>query len=140
MSDLATPGPFRDMAGAAGVPLPLCSVRIEDEHGRALPPGESREIAVRGPTTCASYLDRPEDSARLLRGGRLHTCDRGRFDEAGRLWYLGWLAEKELIKTGGENVYPAEIEAALLKHPGIAQGWSSPCRTRSGEKPSRPFA
>ncbi len=110
-------------ACATGQPLALalCSVRIEDEHGRPLAPGRSGKIAVRGPTTCAGYFNHPDDSARLLRGGWLHTGDSGRIDEAGRLWFLGRLPEKELIKSDGENVYPAEIEAALLEHPGIAQ-------------------
>jgi long-chain acyl-CoA synthetase len=67
------------------------------------------------------YWDRPADSARLLRGGWLHTGDNGRIDDQGHLWYMGRLPEKELIKTGGENVYPAEIEAVILEHPEIAE-------------------
>lgn len=121
ISGLATLGPFREMEGSVGRPLSLCSVQIEDEFGRPLPAGETGEITVRGPTTCAGYLNRPKDSERLLRGGWLHTGDLGRLDAAGRLWYLGRLPEKELIKSGGENVYPAEIEAVLLEHPDIME-------------------
>jgi long-chain acyl-CoA synthetase len=121
VAGLATLGRFRDAPGAAGFPLGLSAIAIEGEDGRLLPPGETGEIVVRGPCTCLGYWQRPEDNARLLRGGWLHTGDSGRLDAQGRLWYVGRLAAKELIKTGGENVYPSEVEAVIREHPGIAE-------------------
>ncbi|MBT2326682.1 AMP-binding protein [Variovorax paradoxus] len=121
VAGLATLGRFRDAPGAAGFPLALSSIAIEGEDGRLLPLGETGEIIVRGPCTCLGYWERPEDNARLLRGGWLHTGDSGRLDTQGRLWYAGRLAIKELIKTGGENVYPSEVEAAIREHVGVAE-------------------
>ena len=62
-----------------------------------------------------------EDNDQTFRNGRHHTGDLGRFDEKGFLWYAGRKPEKELIKPGGENVYPAEVERVILEHPAIAQ-------------------
>lgn len=121
VAGLATLGRFRDAPGAAGFPLGLSAIAIEGEDGRLLPPGGTGEIVVRGPCTCLGYWQRPEDNARLLRSGWLHTGDSGRLDAHGRLWYAGRLAAKELIKTGGENVYPSEVEAAIREHSGIAE-------------------
>lgn len=121
VAGLATLGRFRDGPGAAGFPLALTSIAIEGEDGGLLPSGETGEIIVRGPCTCSGYWQRPEDNAHLLRGGWLHTGDSGRIDAQGRLVYAGRLAIKELIKTGGENVYPSEVEAAIREHAGIAE-------------------
>ncbi|CAN7742272.1 AMP-binding protein [Variovorax sp. LjRoot290] len=121
VSGLATLGRFRDAPGAAGFPLALCAIGIEGDDGRLVPDGEAGEIVVRGPSACLGYWQRPEDNARLLRGGWLHTGDSGRIDANGRLWYTGRLAAKELIKTGGENVYPSEVEAVIRQHAGIAE-------------------
>ncbi|HSV93144.1 MAG TPA: AMP-dependent synthetase, partial [Desulfobacterales bacterium] len=63
--------------------------------------------------------DLPEDTARTFRGGWHHTGDLGRFDADGYLFYAGRKPEKELIKPGGENVYPAEVEKAILEHPDV---------------------
>jgi long-chain acyl-CoA synthetase len=65
------------------------------------------------------YWNLPEDTAYTFREGWHHTGDMGRFDEEGFLWYAGRKAEKELIKPGGENVYPAEVEKVILQHPAI---------------------
>jgi long-chain acyl-CoA synthetase len=65
------------------------------------------------------YWNLPEDSASTFHGGWHHTGDLGRFDADGFLWYEGRKAEKELIKPGGENVYPAEVEKAILQHPAV---------------------
>lgn len=121
VAGLATLGPYRDAPGAAGFPLALTTIAIEGEDGRLLASGETGEIVVRGPSTCLGYWQRPEDTARLLHGGWLHTGDSGRLDAQGRLIYAGRLAIKELIKTGGENVYPSEVEAAIREHAGIAE-------------------
>jgi long-chain acyl-CoA synthetase len=65
------------------------------------------------------YWNLPEDTAQAFRGGWHHTGDLGRFDEEGFLFYAGRKPEKELIKPGGENVYPAEVEKAVLEHPAV---------------------
>lgn len=121
VAGLVTLGRWRDAPGAAGHALALSAIAIEDANGELLPTGASGEIVVRGPATSLGYWNRPEDNAQLLRGGWLHTGDNGHLDAAGRLWYEGRLAAKALIKTGGENVYPAEVEAVLREHPGIAE-------------------
>lgn len=65
------------------------------------------------------YWNLPEENARTFRGGWHHTGDMGSFDENGYLFYAGRMAEKELIKPGGENVYPAEVEKVILEHPAV---------------------
>ena len=103
--------------GSAGKPLLPTEVRIEND-GRPVPLGQEGEIVVRGPTVTPGYADRPEETARVLRDGWLHTGDIGRLDDDGYLYVLD--RRGDLIVSGGENVYPAEIEAALLAHPAVA--------------------
>jgi long-chain acyl-CoA synthetase len=67
------------------------------------------------------YWNLEADNAHTFRNGRHHTGDLGRFDDNGFLWYAGRKPEKELIKPGGENVYPAEVEKVILEHPAVAQ-------------------
>jgi o-succinylbenzoate---CoA ligase len=104
--------------GSAGKPLLPTELRIERD-GRPVPPGEAGEIVVRGPTVTPGYADRPEETARALRGGWLHTGDIGRLDDDGYLYVLD--RRSDLIVSGGENVYPAEIEAVLAAHPAVAE-------------------
>lgn len=104
--------------GSAGRPLFPVTVRIADEAGRPLPPGEAGEILVRGPTVTAGYFGRPEETARALRDGWLHTGDIGYLDQEGYLYVLD--RRDDLIVSGGENVYPAEVEAVLRQHPAVA--------------------
>ncbi len=106
-------------ADAVGKPLFCTELRIADESGMELPPDTPGEILVRGPTLMRGYLRRPEESARALRGGWLHTGDIGTLDAEGFLHVLDRRAD--LIVSGGENVYPAEVETVLLAHPGIAE-------------------
>jgi O-succinylbenzoic acid--CoA ligase len=105
--------------GSAGRPLYPNALRIADEAGHDLPAGEPGEILVRGPVVTAGYAGRPDDTARVLAGGWLHTGDVGRLDDDGYLHVLD--RRDDLIVTGGENVYPAEVEAALLAHPAVAE-------------------
>jgi O-succinylbenzoic acid--CoA ligase len=108
----------RAESDSAGKPLFCTELRIESPEGESLPPGEPGEIAVRGPTLMKGYLRRPEDTSRALRGGWLHTGDVGVLDERGELFVLD--RRSDLIVSGGENVYPAEVEAALREHPAVA--------------------
>ena len=116
-SCLATFGAYNDRPGAAGKTLPLAEVRLVDDYDHPVPVGEVGEIVVKGPMVFKGYWNLPDDNAYTFREGWHHTGDQGRFDEDGFLWYAGRKAEKELIKPGGENVYPAEVEKAILLHP-----------------------
>jgi len=118
-SAMSTLGPYNDRPGSAGKPLQLADVRLVDDNDNSVSDGEVGEIAVKGPLVFKGYWNLPEDTAYAFRGGWHHTGDMGRFDEDGFLWYEGRKAEKELIKPGGENVYPAEVERAILEHPAV---------------------
>jgi len=118
-SAIATFGAYNDRPGSAGQTIPLADVKLVDENDRAVAAGEVGEIAVKGPMVFNGYWALPEDTAYTFRGGWHHTGDMGRFDEDGFLFYAGRKPEKELIKPGGENVYPAEVEKAILEHPAV---------------------
>lgn len=121
VSGTVTTAPFRDRPGSAGRPTPLAQVRIVDELDRPLPASQEGEIVVRGPVVFSGYWNCEADNEFTFRNGWHHTGDMGRFDADGYLWYCGRSPAKELIKTGGENVYPAEVEKALLEHPAVAE-------------------
>lgn len=118
-SAMATLGRYDDRPGAAGKTLELADVRLVDDNDNPVNPGEIGEIAVKGPMVFKGYWNLPEDTEYTFRGGWHHTGDLGRFDTDGFLWYAGRKAEKELIKPGGENVYPAEVEKAILENPAV---------------------
>ena len=102
-----------------GQPLPGLEVRaVDPETGRDQPPDVPGEILVRGYSVCEGYHNDPEKTAASLDGdGWLHTGDLGRLDERGRMTFVG--RSKEMLKVGGENVAPAEIEAQLTTHPAV---------------------
>jgi fatty-acyl-CoA synthase len=106
--------------GSIGRPYMCTEVRIVDEEDRDLPVGQEGEIIVRGPTVFKGYYKNPDETARTLRGGWLHTGDVGRYDDLGFLYMVDRL--KDMIKTGGLNVYCHEIEEVLSLHPGIGEG------------------
>lgn len=116
MAAAATAGD-EDALVSVGVARIGTRVRIVDEHDRVLPDGEVGEVVVSGPTVMKGYLDRPEATAETLRHGWLHTGDLGRFDH-GRLTLLD--RSKDLVITGGANVYPREIEEVLRAHGDVA--------------------
>ncbi|MBW2354390.1 MAG: AMP-binding protein [Deltaproteobacteria bacterium] len=109
-------GPMEERPGSAGRPTPLSKVILVDEHDNEVPVGTPGEICVRSPVVFSGYWGRAEDTAYTFRNGWHHTGDIGRFDQDGYLWYVKRKAEKELIKPGGENVYPAEVERVILEH------------------------
>jgi len=112
---------WRDRPGSAGRPVEQHVVALVDDEDRPVQPGATGEIVVRGPMVFAGYWGRDEDNAATFRGGWHHTGDMGRFDADGFLWYMGRSPAKELIKPGGENVYPAEVERTLCEHPEVTQ-------------------
>ncbi|MBM4327839.1 MAG: AMP-binding protein [Deltaproteobacteria bacterium] len=118
---LVTTAPYTERLGSAGKAFPLAEVAIEDDQGNILPPGKSGEIVVQGPMVFRGYWNLPADTQHTFRHSRHHTGDRGRFDEDGYLWFEGRAPEKELIKPGGENVYPAEVESAILEHTAVKE-------------------
>jgi long-chain acyl-CoA synthetase len=118
-SAIATLGRYNDRPGSAGRTIPLADVRLVDEADAEVAAGQVGEITVKGPMVFNGYWNLPEDTARAFRGGWHHTGDLGRFDAQGFLFYAGRKPEKELIKPGGENVYPAEVEKAILDHPAV---------------------
>ena len=119
-SQVATmlPSDVANKPGSAGKPLFFTTVAAVDDDGRDLPPGAPGEIVVSGPTVMASYYRDEAATAAALRGGRLHTGDVGYVDADGDLWLLDRRAD--LIVSGGENVYPAEVERVLREHPAVA--------------------
>jgi len=99
--------------GAAGKPLAAAQVRCVDEAGQDVPIGKPGEIVVRGPLVFSHYWHDPDATRFASRHGWHHTGDVGKFDEEGYLYYVGRKPEKELIKSGGENIYPAEVENVI---------------------------
>ncbi|WP_425229998.1 acyl-CoA synthetase [Sphingomonas sp.] len=107
------------LQGVAGRATIAAEVRVVDHRDDELPPGEVGEIVVRGGGVMLGYWGMPEATADALRGGWMHTGDLGRMDEAGYLTVVDRL--KDMIITGGENVYSAEVENALASHTAVHQ-------------------
>jgi len=107
-----------DHVGSAGKALLALEMRIEDRDGNALGPGEEGEIVVKGPAIAIGYWQMPEATAETMPDGWFHTGDIGVVDEEGFLTIKDRL--KDMLISGGENVYPAEVESVLLGHPAVA--------------------
>jgi acyl-CoA synthetase (AMP-forming)/AMP-acid ligase II len=104
---------------SCGRPMFGGRIRILDPEGRELPYGEAGEIVYRGPSLMAGYYGRPDATAAAIRDGWFHSGDAGVMDEDGFLFIKDRI--NEMIVSGGENIYPAEIEALLASHPEIAE-------------------
>jgi long-chain acyl-CoA synthetase len=104
---------------SCGQPVPLVDLRIVDADGREVPRGTVGEIAVRGPTVMQGYWNKPEATAAVLREGWLYSGDAAYMDEEGFVYIVDRL--KDMIITGGENVYSAEVESAISLLDGVAE-------------------
>jgi long-chain acyl-CoA synthetase len=104
---------------SAGRPVPGTVVSIQDESGKELPVGEIGEVCVRGGQFMREYWRKPEETAEAFRDGWYHSGDAGRLDEEGYLYLVD--RTKDMIVTGGENVYSTEVEQAVASHHAVAQ-------------------
>ena len=104
--------------GSVGRTMIGVELRVVDDDLRDVDPGAVGEVAYRGPTVMAGYHADPAATAEAFAGGWFHSGDLARFDEDGYLWLVD--RKKDLIVSGGENVYPAEVERVLLEHASIA--------------------
>jgi acyl-CoA synthetase (AMP-forming)/AMP-acid ligase II len=108
---------FVRKAGSVGVPPPLYEMRIVDDDGRDVPVGTVGEIVGHGPITMPGYYKRPDLTADAIRDGWLHSGDLGRVDDEGYLYLVD--RKKDLIISGGVNVYPKDIEEVVITHPAV---------------------
>jgi fatty-acyl-CoA synthase len=102
-----------------GPPLPFLEVRMVDDQGRDLPTGEVGELICRGPNVMKGYYKNKQATREALQGGWLHTGDLARMDEEGFIYIVD--RKKDMIVSGGENIYPREIEEVLYHHPKIRE-------------------
>ncbi len=110
---------WEERLGSVGVAQSVVQVRVADAADRTLPAGETGEVLVRGDAVMAGYWRNPEATAQALAGGWLHTGDVGAMDEDGFLTLKD--RSKDMIISGGSNIYPREVEEVLLGHPDIAE-------------------
>jgi acyl-CoA synthetase (AMP-forming)/AMP-acid ligase II len=103
---------------SVGIQLPRTEVRVVDPDGNDTAPREIGEIVIRGPLVMKGYWNRPEATAAAIRDGWYHSGDAGWRDEDGYIYVEDRI--KDMVITGGENVYPAEVENCLAEHPGVA--------------------
>jgi acyl-CoA synthetase (AMP-forming)/AMP-acid ligase II len=120
VATLLTPADHDDptLRRSAGRAAPHTEVRIVDADDGEVPRGEVGEVIVRGDNVMLGYWNRPEDTASAVRDGWMHTGDGGRMDDNGYVYIVDRI--KDMIVTGGENVYSAEVENALAAHPAVA--------------------
>jgi fatty-acyl-CoA synthase len=107
-----------DLLTSAGRPGVGTQLLVVDQHDRPVSPGIAGEIVARGPTLMRGYWKRKAESSEALRGGWMHTGDVGRLDDNGYLYILDRI--KDMICSGGENIYPCVVEAVLYTHPAVA--------------------
>ncbi|MFN4116899.1 MAG: AMP-binding protein, partial [Inhella sp.] len=118
LADLAHPD-WAARAATVGLPQSAVEIRVADEEGRPLAPGEIGEVLVRGDSLMAGYWRNPEATAQTLRDGWLWTGDMGSLDAQGFLTLKD--RSKDLVISGGSNIYPREVEEVLLRHPGVRE-------------------
>jgi acyl-CoA synthetase (AMP-forming)/AMP-acid ligase II len=120
VSGFSTAGAYGGQGlGNSGRPGPFVSVALLDEDGRECPPGEAGEICVRGELVHLGYWNRPEVNEHRFRFGWWHTTDLGRRESDGTISFLGTMTR--MLKTGAENVFPAEVENCLESHPAVRE-------------------
>ncbi|HSP04268.1 MAG TPA: long-chain-fatty-acid--CoA ligase [Acidimicrobiales bacterium] len=108
-----------DVLRSAGRPVPGVVLSVQDEDGNVLPTGETGEICARAGNFMREYWNRPEETAEAFRGGWYHTGDAGHIDDEGFVYLVDRV--KDMIVTGGENVYSSEVEDAIGSHPEVDQ-------------------
>ena len=128
LSPCATHLPWRDHLGegrakgrhrSAGRPIPMVEVKVVDPLGVAVAPGVVGEIVARGDVVMMGYWERPEETSKAIRDGWMHTGDGGYMDEDGYVYIVDRI--KDMIISGGENIYSAEVENCVAKHPAVTQ-------------------
>jgi acyl-CoA synthetase (AMP-forming)/AMP-acid ligase II len=112
-------GPKAGKLASAGRAALCCELEVVDPEGREVARGTVGEVRVRGPNTMLGYWNKPEQTAAAMRHGWVHTGDAGRMDEEGFVYIVDRV--KDMIVSGGENVYSAEVENAVAKHPAVSQ-------------------
>ena len=100
--------------GSIGLPAPSTDIKLVDDDGNEVPPGEPGEMLVKGPQVMLGYLNRPEETAKVLKDGWLYTGDIARMDEEGFFYIVD--RKKDMILVSGFNVYPNEIEEVVAMH------------------------
>jgi long-chain acyl-CoA synthetase len=103
---------------SVGPPVPVCEVKVTDEDGNEVAPGDTGELWIKGPNVVRGYWNKPEETAASFREGWLRSGDVARIDEEGFVFIVD--RAKDMVIRGGENVYSAEVEAAIFEHPTIA--------------------
>ncbi len=109
----------RERAGSIGRPLPAVEARLVDDHDREVPPGTVGELVLQGDNVFAGYWMLPAATEEAFRGGWFHTGDLGRADEDGFITLVD--RKKDMIITGGESVYPVEVEQIIVRHPAVIE-------------------
>ena len=108
---------YQHRIGSVGTLAGVVEARLVDPEDNPVPVGETGEIVIRGPNIMTGYFNKPKETAHAMRGGWLHSGDIGRFDEEGYLYIVDRI--KDLVISGGLNVYPSEVEEILYTHPAV---------------------
>ncbi len=115
-----------------GIPLFCVEVRVVDENGNDVAPGEVGEAVYRSPHIMTEYYKDPERTAQAFEGGWFHSGDMVRIDEDGYIYFVE--RKDDMIISGGENIYPTEIEEVLYTHPKVMEAAVVGVQTKVGEK------
>jgi long-chain acyl-CoA synthetase len=110
---------FIDKPDSAGPAMPTFEVKCVDDQGATLPPGQVGELWVKGAPVIKGYINRPDATAQSITDGWLHTGDVARIDEHGFIYIVD--RKKDMVLRGGENIYCAEVEACIFRHPAVAE-------------------